>query len=238
MTFFKKACGRASPCGEGGNGHEESTGQLHTNLDGEVIEEIRDFLEWGGGRLFGDHQIRGCEFGGRGLDSRSCFLLFLPSGRISGCRRLWLGLLRPSIPLLRFLTSGLIQRTSGSVKMWNLAPSPFKGRQCADHGGVGRDHHQILSIQRGRQTSRASSRNQARKARVSRTPEIRMDVLLGRCPAGKQVLATCVLIVVPSGMALRGSYMSLDMRLLTVSEETAGSDGSEPMAVGLNDPLA
>ena len=34
------------------------------------------------------------------------------------------------------------------------------------------------------------ARNQARKARVSRTPEIKMDVLLGRCPAGRQVLAT------------------------------------------------
>jgi hypothetical protein len=31
--------------------------------------------------------------------------------------------------------------------------------------------------------------------------------------------------------------MSLDMRLLTVSEETAVSDGSECMAVGLGDPL-
>jgi hypothetical protein len=31
--------------------------------------------------------------------------------------------------------------------------------------------------------------------------------------------------------------MSLDMRLLAVWEETAGSDGSESMAVGLSDPL-
>ena len=33
-------------------------------------------------------------------------------------------------------------------------------------------------------------RNQARKARVSRTPEIKMGILLGRSPAGKQVLVT------------------------------------------------
>jgi hypothetical protein len=26
-------------------------------LDGEVVEEIRDFLEWGDGRLSGDHQF-------------------------------------------------------------------------------------------------------------------------------------------------------------------------------------
>ena len=34
------------PCGEGGDGREESKGQLHTRLDGEVIEEIRNFVEW------------------------------------------------------------------------------------------------------------------------------------------------------------------------------------------------
>jgi hypothetical protein len=31
--------------------------------------------------------------------------------------------------------------------------------------------------------------------------------------------------------------MSLDMRLLAASEETAGSDMSDSMAVGLSDPL-
>ena len=40
------------PCGEGGDGREEPTGQLHTRFDREVIEEIRYFLEWGGGRLW------------------------------------------------------------------------------------------------------------------------------------------------------------------------------------------
>jgi hypothetical protein len=81
------------------------------------------------------------------------------------------------------------------------------------------------------------ARNQARKARVSRTLEIKMGVLLGRSPAGKQVLATWARIVVPSGMSLRCPEMSLDMRLLTVSVETADSDISESMAVGLSDPI-
>ena len=36
-----------SPFGEGGDGREEPTGELHTLLDGEVIEEIRAILVWG-----------------------------------------------------------------------------------------------------------------------------------------------------------------------------------------------
>jgi hypothetical protein len=64
-----------------------------------------------------------------------------------------------------------------------------------------------------------------------------MGVLLGRSPAGRQVLATWALRVAPSGMSLRGPDMSLDMRLLAVSDATAGSDMSESMAVGLSDPL-
>ena len=73
-------------------------------------------------------------------------------------------------------------------------------------------------------------RNQARKARVSRAPKIKMGVLLGRSPADKQVLFTWAFGVVPSGLSLRGPDMSLDMRLLTVSDDTADSDGSESMA--------
>ena len=81
------------------------------------------------------------------------------------------------------------------------------------------------------------ARNQARKARVSRAPETKRGVLLGRSPADKQVLVTCAFGVVPSGFSLRGPDMSPDMRLLTVSDETGDSDGSECMAVGLSDPL-
>jgi len=51
------------------------------------------------------------------------------------------------------------------------------------------------------------------------------------------VLATWAFVVVPSGLQLRGQDMSLEMRLLTVSVETADSDGSESMAVGLSGPL-
>jgi len=72
---------------------------------------------------------------------------------------------------------------------------------------------------------------------VSRAPEIKMGVLLGRFSADKQVLVTWAFGVVPSGLSLRGSDMSLDMRLLTVSDETADSDGSESKAVGLSGPL-
>ena len=70
---------------------------------------------------------------------------------------------------------------------------------------------------------------------MSRTPEIKMGVLLGRSPAGWQVLATWACRVASSGMSLRGPDMSLDIRLLAVSDETAGSDVSESMAVGLSD---
>jgi hypothetical protein len=63
-----------------------------------------------------------------------------------------------------------------------------------------------------------------------------MGVLLGRSSAGKQVLVTWAFGVVPTGMPLRGPDMSLDMRLFAVSDETAGSDGSEPMAVGMSGP--
>ena len=64
-----------------------------------------------------------------------------------------------------------------------------------------------------------------------------MGDLLGRSPADKQVLVTWAFGVVPSGLSLRGPDISLDMRLLTVSEETSDSDGSESMAVGLIGPL-
>jgi len=64
-----------------------------------------------------------------------------------------------------------------------------------------------------------------------------MGFLFGRSPADKQVLATWAFGVVPTGLSLRGLDMSLDMRLLTVSVETADSDGSEFMAMGMRGPL-
>jgi len=81
------------------------------------------------------------------------------------------------------------------------------------------------------------ARNQARKVRVSLTPNIKMFALLGRSPAGRQALSTWAFEVAPSGMPLREPDMSLDMRLLVVTDETPDSDGSDSMAVGLNVPL-
>jgi hypothetical protein len=73
---------------------------------------------------------------------------------------------------------------------------------------------------------------------MSDTPEIKIGVLLGS-PAGVQVLVTWTSgLLVSSGMPFRGSDMSLmDMSLESVSEETAGLDRSEPVDVGLSDPL-
>ena len=83
MTVFKTARGRAAPVGEGGYGREEPTGQLHTRLDGEVIEEIRCILEWGGRNLVGDHQFRDCGFSGRSFHTRGCFLVFPAAGLVA-----------------------------------------------------------------------------------------------------------------------------------------------------------
>jgi hypothetical protein len=63
-----------------------------------------------------------------------------------------------------------------------------------------------------------------------------MGLLLGRSPAGK-VLVTWAGGVVSSGLSLRGSDMSLDMRLVAILEETAGSGLSETLALCVRDPL-
>jgi hypothetical protein len=72
------------PCGEEGDGREKPTSQLHTCMEEKVIEEIRNFLEWGGGTLVRNHQVGGCGFSGRGFDTCGCFL-GLPSSRLRGC---------------------------------------------------------------------------------------------------------------------------------------------------------
>lgn len=65
-----------------------------------------------------------------------------------------------------------------------------------------------------------------------------MGVLLGRSPADVQVLVTCAVAVAPYGMSLSGPDISLDgMCLEAVSEETAGSDPSERLAIGVSEPL-
>jgi hypothetical protein len=60
---------------------------------------------------------------------------------------------------------------------------------------------------------------------------------LVRWPASTVVVATWAVVVVPTGMPLRSPDMSSDVRLGAVSSETAGSDGSEPLAKGLSGPL-
>jgi len=81
------------------------------------------------------------------------------------------------------------------------------------------------------------TQNQARKERMSLATEIKSSVLLIRSPAGMQALATWAIEVLPFGMPLRSSEMSLDMRLLVVCIETPRSDESESMTVVLSGPL-
>jgi hypothetical protein len=81
-------------------------------MEGKVIEEIRNFLQWGGGTLVRDHQIGGCGFSGRGFDTRGCFLR-LPSSRLGGCCGFELRLLRAGR-----LPGGGHFRLLGSFRDW------------------------------------------------------------------------------------------------------------------------
>jgi hypothetical protein len=146
------------------------------------------------------------------------------------------------IPLPRFFTNSYTQRSSGSVKEWKLTPSPPSRDRSALTVAlkplpVDGTTISFSAFSWAVRPPGQDARNEARKARVSRTPEIKMGVLLGRAPTGKQVFGTWARMVVPPGMSLRGPDMSLDMRLLTVSGDTADSDTSQSMAVGLSDPL-
>ena len=127
--------------------------------------------------------------------------------------------------------------------MWKLIPfSPSRDRSALTAAvnplAVDGTIISFSAFSWGVRRSGQDARKQARKARVTRTPEIKMGVLLGSPPAGKQVLVTWALVVVPSSLSPRGPDMSLDMRLSAVSGETAGSEDSDPMALGLSDPLA
>jgi hypothetical protein len=156
--------------------------------------------------------------------------------------RTQLQLINIYIPIPRFFTRNRTQRSSGSVKVWKLTPSlPSRDRSALtaarNPSAVDGTTINFLLFSWAVRPPGLDARNQARKARVLRKPYIKMGVLLGRSPAGRQVLATWTLRVVPSGMSLRGPVMSVDMRLFAVSDKTAGSDMSESMAVGLSDPL-
>jgi hypothetical protein len=72
-----------------------STSELHTGFEGEIVEEIRDFLEWVEGTLEGIQQF-GFWFSGRGFDKHDCFFLGLNSRWLVGCCSFCHGLLRPS----------------------------------------------------------------------------------------------------------------------------------------------
>ena len=71
------------------------TSQLYTCMYGNVMEEIRNFLEWEGGTLVWDHQVGGSGYSGHGFDTRGCFLLRLPSSQLTGCCGFGFRRLRP-----------------------------------------------------------------------------------------------------------------------------------------------
>jgi hypothetical protein len=60
-----------------------------------MVEEIRDFLEYGGGTLGGSHQFGCCGLASCGFDTRCCFIFRLRSERLMGRWRLGLRLLGP-----------------------------------------------------------------------------------------------------------------------------------------------
>ena len=151
--------------------------------------------------------------------------------------RTWLS----DISLPRFYTRSSTQRCSGIVKVWKLTPSNYPRMQCADRGSeplrllLARPAN--LALYLGRQTARTKIPQRARKVRASLILLIKMGVLLGSSPAGKQVLFAWEFVVVPSGLSLRGPNMLLEMRLLSDSDKTTCTDGSEPIAVGMRNPL-
>jgi len=146
------------------------------------------------------------------------------------------------VPLPKFFSTSRAQLSSRSVKVWKRTPSfPSRDRSALtaarNPSAVDGTTINFSLFSWAVRPPGQDARNQARKARVLRTPEIKLGVSLLCSPASKQVLATWALRVVPSRLSLRGPDMSLDMRLLAVSDETAGLDTFESMGVGLSDPL-
>ena len=95
--IFKTARGRAAPVGrevmEARSRRVSSThawiGRRPTRSEMSSSGEV--------GVWVGTTSSGGCGFGGRGFETRGCFLSWLPSSRLSGCCRFRLGLLRPSL---------------------------------------------------------------------------------------------------------------------------------------------
>jgi hypothetical protein len=141
----------------------------------------------------------------------------------------------------RFLTNSRTQRSSGREKMWKLTPSPPSRDRSVltvalNPSAVDGTTINFSALSWAVRTQRQEARNQARKARVSAKPEMKMGVFLTRSPAGTQVVATWAEKVFPVGIPLIGPDMSSDMRTGAGSEEPAGSDRSKPLAVGVHGP--
>jgi hypothetical protein len=81
-------------CGEGGDGCEEPTSQLHTCIEGKVIEEMRDFLEGEVGLGLGTTSLGVVGLAAR-FHTRDCCFLGLPSSRLRVCWGFGLRLLKP-----------------------------------------------------------------------------------------------------------------------------------------------
>jgi len=148
-----------------------------------------------------------------------------------------------SIPLLSFFTSSRTQQSSGSEKLWKFTPYfPSRNRSAQTEGlnslAVDGTTINFSPFSWAERPPGEKAPNQARKAWVSLVLVIKMGALLGYCPVGKQVFASWACWEVSSGLSLRGPDISLDMRLMAVLSETAGSDRSEPLVVGLCNPLA
>jgi hypothetical protein len=86
-------------------------------LDGKAIEEITNFLEWGGVILGGNHQVGRCWFSDRGFDTRGCFFFSFPAAVLVGAVELDSGFLDLVI-LLVAVTLGFV---GASVTAWGKA---------------------------------------------------------------------------------------------------------------------
>jgi hypothetical protein len=115
--------------------------------------------------------------------------------------------LRHTLP--RFFNRSRTQRSSGSVKVWKLTTSlPSRDRSALttawNPSAVASTTINFSPFSWAVRSPGQVAPNEARKLRVSLTPEIKMGVLLGRSPACTQVLVTWALRVLPTGMPLRG----------------------------------
>jgi hypothetical protein len=88
------------PCGDRGDRLEEPTGQLYTYLDGEVVEEIRNFLEWGGGRMGGDHQFRGWGLAAAVFTLAAAFFFVFPAASLVAAVDFGFSFLDPAVFLM------------------------------------------------------------------------------------------------------------------------------------------